>query len=306
MSDLTLEDRIRGGIWGVLVADALGVPHEFKHMSKIPGWNRSAGSVEMVMPPDYRKTYPKVPYGTWSDDGSLTLALADSLAKTGKLDVEDFGRRLVAWFSQAAYTPDKHTYDVGNTTQEAILRLMRGHNAKAAGLTVESSNGNGSLMRALPLALFHKGSDEELYADACAQSAVTHGHDISKAACGVYCVAARHLLNGTPNATAFVAGLKLAHVKLDLPTMPAGSGFVLDTLSYAIRQARTGCPYEIAVLSAIHLGRDTDTTAAVVGGLIGARDGMAAIPEKWLREMKGQDLANSIIEEFIQRRAEGS
>ena len=134
-----LDDQIRGGLWGVLVADAFGVPHEFKHAAKIP----EGKDLAMVMPPTYKKTFPKVPYGTWSDDGALTLALADSIAKVGYLDPEDFGMRLMGWFTKGDFTPDRKAFDVGNTTQEAILRLTRGHSAKTAGLTADSSNGNG-------------------------------------------------------------------------------------------------------------------------------------------------------------------
>jgi ADP-ribosyl-[dinitrogen reductase] hydrolase len=299
---MTLEDKIRGGIYGVLVADALGVPHEFKAASQIPGYNRSPGSVEMVMPADYRKTFPKVAYGTWSDDGSLTLAMAASLTASKGVDEEDFGRRLAQWFNHGDYTPDKKAYDIGNTTMEAILRMQRGHAARAAGLTGENTNGNGSLMRTLPLALFHKGTDAELYQDARRLSAVTHAHDFSTAACGVYCIAARRMMNGESAAHAWNEGLKNAHVQLDIPRQAGGSGYVLDTLAYAIQASRSGASYETCVLGAIHLGTDTDTTAAVVGGLLGARDGMGAIPKKWLMHLRGQDMAYQIVDDFVQAR----
>jgi ADP-ribosylglycohydrolase len=256
----------------------------------------------MVMSSDYRKTFPKVPYGTWSDDGSLTLAMVDSLTASKGVDEEDFGRRATLWFTKSDYTPDRHTYDVGNTTQEAILRMMRGHAARVAGLTDVSANGNGSLMRTIPLALWHQGSDEELYQDAGRLSAVTHGHDYSKAACGVYCVAARRMMRGESPARAFIEGLKLSHVRLEIPPKPMGSGYVLDTLAYAIHAARAGTNYESCVAGAISLGGDTDTTAAVVGGLIGARDGVGAIPARWLNAMRGRDLAESFIEAFVVRR----
>lgn len=294
---ISLADSIRGALWGVLVADALGVPHEFKFATAIPS------IFDMVMPSDYVKTFPRVPYGTWSDDGSLTLAMADSLVASKGVDEEDFGRRATLWFTQSDYTPDKHTYDVGNTTQEAILRMMRGYAARVAGLTAENANGNGSLMRTIPLALWHQGSDEELYNDAGRLSAVTHGHDTSKAACGVYCVAARRMMRGGTAARSFIEGLKCSHVRLELPPQPRGSGYVLDTLAYAIHAARSGASYEKCVVGAIRLGWDTDTTAAVVGGLIGARDGVGAIPAKWLNAMRGRAVADRIIESFVSARS---
>lgn len=291
---LSLEDKIRGGFYGLLVGDALGVPYEFQHgLENLP-------LVEMN-PVGRHKSW-RVPPGTWSDDGSLHLAQTDSLATVGHLDEEDLGRRMQAWFTKGHYTPDKKAFDVGNTTQEAILRMIRGHSAKTAGLTGERSNGNGSLMRIISLALFHQGSDDDLYNDAGRASAVTHGHDVSKAACGVYCVAARHMLHGTSPARAFIEGLKLSHVKLEIPPRPGGSGFVLDSLAYAIHGTRSGASYEDVVSNAIRLGGDTDTTAAIVGALLGLRDGVGAIPERWFSVLRGREIADPLIERFIEAR----
>jgi ADP-ribosyl-[dinitrogen reductase] hydrolase len=288
--------RIMGGIWGVLVADAMGLPHQFKVSAHIPQ------QLDMRMPQSYAKAFRGVDYGAWSDDGALTLALTDTLTKQGKLDLDHFGRNVVNWFDKGYFTVDGKSYDVGNTTLEAVLRLQRGHPPEASGLDQESANGNGSLMRTLPLALWHQGTDQELYKDACAQSAVTHRHDIAQAACGVYCVAARHILNGATSTRGFIEGLKLAHVQLDIPKTPKGSGFVLDTLAFAIAAARSSRSYEDVVLTAIRLGADTDTTAAVAGGLIGVRDGREAIPFKWFKQMRGYDKAEDLVQGFLKAR----
>lgn len=293
---MNIADRIRAGIWGVLTADAMGVPHEFKRAHEIPA------QLEMVMPPEYRKTYPRVPYATWSDDGSLTLALAASLGALGRFDAHDFGARMVDWFHKGHYTPDGKCYDIGNTTQEAIMKMARGTSALASGLNQETSNGNGSLMRTLPLALFHKGSDTELYQDAMMASAVTHAHPTSMTACGIYSVAARYLLSGETVPRSLVQGLKTASVPLTLPTTPTGTGFVLDTLTFAIRAVRSKRSYEETVLDAIRLGGDTDTTAAVAGGLVAIRDGLNAIPSPWISALHGRPLATEIIERLIQTR----
>lgn len=294
----SIEERIAGGLWGVLVGDALGLPHQFKQAPSIPT------KIAMQMPPDYHKAFPKIKYGTWSDDGALTLALADSLVATKKLDVNHFAGNVRGWFEKGLFTVDGSSYDVGNTTMEAVLRLQRGHSPEESGLVQENTNGNGSLMRTLPLALWHKGSDAELYADACAQSAVTHRHDHSKAACGVYCVAARRLLNGQTAASAFVDGLRLSHVQLPIPKEPGGSGYVLDSLAFAIKAARSGKDYRENVLDAIRLGADTDTTAAIAGGLLGIMGGIAAIPDEWLKAMRGYEQASEAVTAFIKARRE--
>ena len=292
-----LEAKIAGGIWGALVADAIGLPHQFKIAAHIPD------DIQMEMPQDYPKAFRKIQYGTWSDDGALTLALADTLAKKGGLDLDHFAGNLERWFTKGAFTVDGSSYDVGNTTMEAVLRLQRGHPPEASGLPEESANGNGSLMRALPLALWHQGSDQELYDDACRQSMVTHRHDYSQAACGVYCVAARAMMNETSPAAAWVQGLKLAHVSLPIPQTPSGSGYVLDSLAFAIQASRSGKSYREVVLEAIRLGADTDTTACIAGGLIGARDGEEAIPHEWRWALRGDGLAHGIITGFLEARA---
>lgn len=289
------EDRVRAGLWGHLVADALGVPHEFK----APVTQR----VAMVMPPDYQKSWHKVPYGTWSDDGALTLALADSLAELQTVDLNDIGSRMIQWYSKGAYTPDGKPYDVGNTTQDAILRMMRGHVAAEAGSAQESSNGNGSLMRTLPLAFFLDGSDAELFQAAEAVSSITHAHPWSTTACGVYSVTARSLARGESGVKALVRGFQtadgLGRPRLRLPIAASGSGFVLDTLVYAVLSLRQGSDYEMTVRRAISLGADTDTTAAVAGALIATRDGPSAIPVEWLKDLKGQEVAGTIIDRFV-------
>lgn len=294
----SLDQKIVGGLWGVLVADALGLPHQFKTASAI----HDTITMEMAHEPSYPKAFPRIEYGTWSDDGALTLALTDSLANQKRLDLDHFAGNVRRWFEKGAFTVDGKAYDVGNTTSEACCRLVRGHPPEAAGIAEMSANGNGSLMRTLPLALWHQGTDTELYADACVQSSVTHRHDISKAACGVYCVAARAMMNGVPTASAWVQGLKLAHVELDIPKDPKGSGFVLDSLAYAIQASRSGKSYRDVVLGAIRLGADTDTTACIAGGIIAARDGDSVIPQEWFLSLRGFLQAQEVIGKFLSAR----
>lgn len=285
------EDRIKAAIWGVLVGDALGLPHQFK--------GPTLGNIEMVYPPSYSKTYPKIPYGTWSDDGALTLALAASLTACRGFNMNDYAARMIEWFLKGAYTVDGKAYDVGNTTQEAILRMVRGSSPAEAGLSTESNNGNGSLMRVLPLALCHRGTDEELMRDAMESSRITHAHAWSMLACGIYAVAARVVLDGGSPDEGFIRGIRSAGTSLPFPTSPSGSGFVLDTLIFTIQAARSKWSYEQTMFTALALGNDTDTTAAVAGGFLALRDGLDAIPMRWLDAMRGREKAEAIIEPFV-------
>lgn len=189
----TRTSRIAGAIYGHLIGDALSVPYEFKEPTQIP----QLPGHGFEPPPGFFRTYPDVPPGTWSDDGATMLCLLESLVEQGALDLDDLGDRLLRWRELGHLTPDGIVFDIGNATSDALRRLSDGTPAAQAGSRDESANGNGALMRVLPLALIHAGSDAELFLDAASQSLVTHGHFRSQLCCSLYCLWVRNELKGT-------------------------------------------------------------------------------------------------------------
>jgi ADP-ribosyl-[dinitrogen reductase] hydrolase len=163
--------RACGGLLGLLTGDALGVPHEFKTAADIP----TAEQIEMVMPSQYKRTYRHVPYGTWSDDGAQALCLLESLFAKSDLDPADLGARLVRWWQEGHMAIDGKVFDIGTQTARALSRLKDGAVPLEAGASSSTGSGNGSLMRVLGLALWHKGSIDDLFEKAMRQSMVTHG-----------------------------------------------------------------------------------------------------------------------------------
>jgi ADP-ribosylglycohydrolase len=306
-----LRERIEGGLLGLLVGDALGVPYEFHPPEEIPPFD----AIEFVPPAGFRRAHASVPPGTWSDDGAQALALLASLLDRGGFDAGDFGRRLVAWYERGTLAVDGHVFDVGIQTGQAIRALMTGTPAEVAGSTDERANGNGSLMRVLPLALWHRGGDAELVSDAHAQSRVTHGHLRSQICCALYCLWARRVLDDAPDPwQAAVATLRAIygagsseqdelefHIRPDDPPEGHGSGYVVDCLRSA-RLALAAGGYEQVVKTAIALGHDTDTTACVAGGIAGLRDGAQAIPERWRTQLRGQELLAPLMDRLLQWR----
>ncbi len=300
----TKREQIVGGVWGLLVGDALGVPYEFHQPAALP----PVSEIEMTPPRGFERAHRGVPPGTWSDDGAQALALLASLLACGRLDVADFGRRLVAWYDRGELAVDGKVFDVGIQTRTAINKLRAGMAAARAGGADEHSNGNGSLMRVLPLALWHRGTDAELVADARAQSLVTHGHLRSQLCCALYCLWARRIIEGAAEPWAAALGTLRAMISDDLGSQAelefsirpdddsqgTGSGYVVDCLRSA-RWAATGRGYEDAVKAAIALGHDTDTTACVAGGIVGLRDGLATIPERWRTALRGQELLDPLV-----------
>ncbi len=301
-------DKIEGGVWGLLVGDALGVPYEFHAASDLPAEDR----IEMIPPDGFVRAHSGVPPATFSDDGAQALCLLASLLDKGRLVPDDFASKLVAWYDHGYCAVDGNVFDCGVQTGDAIRALKRGVSALDAGASREGANGNGSLMRVLPLALWHQGSDAELVSDAHTQSRVTHGHPRAQVCCALYCLWARYTVEELPDAWVeavsslramyqrqepFLAELEM-HVRPDDPPVGQGSGYVVDTLRSA-RQAALERSYEKVVRAAIGLGQDTDTTACVAGGIAGIRDGVRAIPERWLSALRGKDIVEPLIGRLV-------
>lgn len=252
---------LRDAIMGQAVADALGVPYEFKAR----GTFRCTGMVG-------HGSHDQ-PAGTWSDDTSMALAICDSYRVLGRIDVDDIRARFVRWWREGAYTVDG-LFDIGITCTTAL--------EAGRGLTGEYDNGNGSLMRTVPLA-FTPATDEEI----AAVSAITHAHALS---CG-YCVElvhiARRLATSEPAEQAVGDRLTL---RSRTPDEVRSGGFVRDTFEAALWCLLTTDDYASCVLRAVNLGDDTDTTAAVAGALAGIIYGEAGIPAAWRAALRGTDV----------------
>lgn len=310
----TRRERLEGGLLGLLCGDALGVPYEFSEPGEVP----PAEQIEYEPPADFPRAHAGTPPGTWSDDGAQALCLLASLLESDCLDPEDLGRRLRRWYDEGYLAVDGRVFDVGLTTSRALRELEEGTPALEAGSTDENANGNGALMRVLPLALWHRGPDAELIVDAQAQSRVTHGHLRSQLCCALYCLWARRILEEDPlawaNAVATLrdfcaivpaAALELeSYIRPNDPPETPGSGYVVDCLRSARAAVAVGS-YEVAVRAAVRLGRDTDTTACVAGGIAGLRDGPAAIPERWRAGLRGESIYRPLLEALLAREGGG-
>jgi ADP-ribosylglycohydrolase len=208
---------------------------------------------------------------------------------------------------------DGVVFDVGATTSEAIEALQSGTPPLKAGPARERDNGNGALMRVLPLALWHRGTDRELVKDAQLQSRVTHGHLRSQVCCALYCLWARRVLHGVEGAwseaVATLRDLYLADpealeelersIQPEAPYRVTGSGYVVDCL-HSARTAFEATSYLGVVRSAIALGNDTDTTACVAGGLAGLRHGIGGIPTRFREALRGSDIYEPLLQRLLE------
>ena len=305
---MDMENKIKAVILGHAAADAVGVPAEF----------RSRTELDKHPVTDMRGhgTY-NLPAGCWSDDTSMTLAALDSLA-SGRVDYDEIMSNFGKWYLEGKYTPTGVMFDIGGTCRQAILNYTR-YNKKPleCGRKDAHSNGNGSLMRILPFVLysdFMPCQRLELIREA---SMLTHAHPRAQIGCLIYSILVTHLLHWQSKA-AIAHGL--AHAMQLLQDEPEAefyhrmfapdylwlererirsSGYVVDTLEAAVWCVMTTDSYEECVLKAVNLGEDTDTTAAVAGGLAGALYGLEGIPQEWLAELKRRKW----IEEMCERAA---
>ena len=304
------EQQILAALLGVAVGDALGVPVEFtsreerqaKPVREMRGWGTD-----------------NQPPGTWSDDTSLTLctseAIAKVLAEPNPLDtvserlIPEIAHLFCRWYEHNLWTPHGSAFDIGGTTQVAITRLGQGVSPQLSGGKGEIENGNGSLMRILPIAFLHKRlSEPELLELACAASAITHAHPRSQIACAIYVASARYLLLDYPlkpaitkgwNQTGACLGEKFSQELISFSPLcpekilqrvepPESDGYVLHSLEAALWVLLHTDSYQEAVLRAVNLGGDTDTTAAIVGGLAGLNYGIGderGIPKQWIEQI---------------------
>jgi ADP-ribosyl-[dinitrogen reductase] hydrolase len=296
--------QARAALLGLAVGDALGVPVEFA-----PRVDRVADPVTGM------RAYGthRQPAGTWSDDSSLTFCLAETLAENGT--AVDAGVRFCRWYEEGYWTAHGKVFDIGIATAEALRRLKAGMSPANSGGKGEFDNGNGSLMRILPLAFWGQTlAMADRFEMVRAYSSITHAHIRSVLGCFIYTEMARQLLVCVDRFAAYhtmqqqvrefvlinhVASeveLRQYHRILEIPygdfqPQPLlecredeirSSGYVVHTLEAALWCLLKHDTYAATVLAAVNLGEDTDTTGAVAGGLAGLAYGEAGIPAEWL------------------------
>lgn len=268
-----MNEKLRAAVYGFAVGDALGVPYEFKrrdtfYCSDMVGfgtWNQ--------------------PAGTWSDDTSMVLATCDSIRERGVVDPYDIMTKFVKWRYHGEYTARGEVFDVGNTTDRALMRFTHGGKVwSECGLRDEFSNGNGSLMRILPLA-FVPRIDNGVVAEV---SELTHAHWKSVQTCCEFVYFCQRLIDDP--AYSIPDGLTRTPRDSVIST-----GYVVTTLRAALWSLGVSQSYPEAVLTAVNLGGDTDTIAALTGALAALKWGMEGIPKHWIDKLANKPLIESCL-----------
>jgi len=294
-------NKVIDALLGVAVGDAVGVPFEFRSRAEMKS-NPAKGMIGYG-------THQQ-PEGTWSDDSSLTFCLAESLI--GGYDLKDISEKFIKWKRQAYWSARGNVFDIGLTTARAISRLKEliedgelDELKKQKWYGEESDNGNGSLMRIIPLLFYIKRKPiKEQFEIIWEVSALTHRHIRAAMSCLIYLRLAENLLEGNSKELAYAnmrtdilnfwdemefAEIEKKHFEkviqndikeTNIDDLKSG-GYVIEVLESSIWFFLHCKTYEETVLSIINLGHDTDTSAAIAGGLAGIYYGQTGIPDFW-------------------------
>ena len=294
------------------IGDALGAAVEF----------RARGTFEPVT--GYRGGGPHpIGPGDWTDDTSMGLAMAESLAISGGVDREDMMDRFLQWARDGKFSVNGRCFDIGIQTSSAIRTWEQTGDLSLIS-SEDSRSGNGSIMRLAPVAAFFADNGPaDVYMASQQSSATTHPSRLCVESCGVLGLLLFDFIQGGKDAALAVADLdqwafdrlKEAGTTLDDidhrlaekirwatsggAAAKKGSGFVLDCLEAALWAALTHSTFESAVLAAVNLGNDADTTGAVAGMIAGARFGAAAIPDHLIDGLGGKDLLGTACRQVV-------
>ncbi len=310
---MNLREKMKSALLAGIIGDALGVPVESSTRQQL-----ALCSVKNML--GYGR-YDQ-PEGTWSDDAALVLCTMETMVNG--YDLESMGKLFSQWLFESYWTATGFVFDAGLTTYLALDRIKNGGaSAAASGGRSEDDNGNGSLMRMLPVAMhFRTRSTADLLARAHEISAITHAHPRSKMGCGFYCLYVRELL-GTPDKEAAYKSAvaqaldfyshdpifknELPHfmriISHELPGLAESeirsSGYIVDTLEAALWCTLRYHSTKEILLAAVNLGLDTDTTGMVAGGLAGIAHGLESVPDEWLRSLARKDDIDRLVSRFV-------
>lgn len=303
---------IKDALYGFVIGDAMGVPLEFmsrEELTRNPVTKMIDGGSH------------NLPKGIRSDDTSMTLATMDSISTTHAIDCDDIANRFCYWINYGKYTATNLVFGVGKITRNALFRYWnQKKGATKCGGTSYLENGNGSLMRMLPIAFYcynrHLNS-KEIYSIVKDVSSITHAHEISILGCYIYVCYILLLLSGKNKLDSYqllsqqdysmfssdsleqykrILSTELLSLSID---EISSSGYIVSTLEAVLWVILHTDSFEQAIIESINLGNDTDTVGAITGSMAGILYGYSSISQKWIDSLEGKDSLNSYLSSFI-------
>jgi len=282
---MDLRERFRGALLGLAAGDAVGTTVEFSPRGAFAPVTDMVGGGPFGLQP-----------GQWTDDTSMALCLASSLVERGEFDPRDQMDRYVRWQQEGYWSSTGQCFDIGNTTATALRAYRQSHDP-FSGSDNPRAAGNGSIMRLAPVPMFFYPDVQAAVAHAARSSSTTHAAVEAVDACRLFALllcrafAAQDQLTvlAPPEDTFFahaplapkIAAIATGDYRRKTVDQVRGGGYVVESLEAALWCFATTGSYPAAILAAVNLGDDADTTAAVCGQLAGAFYGVEAIPSGW-------------------------
>jgi len=283
--DMTYQDRFRGCVLGLACGDAVGTTVEF----------RPRGTFPLVADMIGMGPFDLLP-GEWTDDTSMALCLGTSLVETGRFDPGDQMNRYCRWMTEGYLSSNGTCFDIGRTVSHALRQFQR-TGEPFCGSVDPRSAGNGSIMRLAPVPMFFYPDEEAAIHFSGESSRPTHGATECIDACRLFGLMIFKTLAGRDKeeilfSNAFPASGERALSQRIRDIAKGGyrnkseeeirgSGYVVESLEAALWCFLHTDNFREAILRAVNLGDDADTTAAVCGQIAGAFYGRSGIPEEW-------------------------
>ena len=310
-----MKEQLKSALFGFVIGDAMGVPIEFKSR-KILQENPTTTMLGFGS--------HDVPPGCWSDDTSMTLATMDSIICSHGINYNDIANHFLYWVNEDRYTATNCIFDIGMATRKALMhweveKKKSDADATICGGSSFYDNGNGSLMRMLPI-VFYLNTDttsyEQRYMIIKNTSSITHKHEISILGCLIYTDFLLGLLQGKTKEQSYNDLQEKNYINFDKDTLNmfrriwskellnsssdtiSSSGYVVDTLESVLWVTLTTDNFYDAIVTAINLGDDTDTVGAITGSIVGLLYGYDSIPHDWLYDLIGKEYLDEIINSF--------
>lgn len=294
---------------GLAVGDALGTTLEFTRPGTFTTITEIVGGGPFHLDP-----------GQWTDDTSMALCLAESLIERQAFDPIDQLQRYTRWWQEGYLSSNGRCFDIGIATKTALSRFMRTGEA-FCGSTDTHSAGNGSLMRLAPIALCYASTPVEVIRLAGDSSRTTHAATECVDACRYMAGLLIGALGSEPKdrllancyepfpeawaespLVSTIAEVASGSFRRRQPPEIQGSGYVVRSLEAALWAFHNTDNFEQAVLNAVNLGDDADTTGAICGQLAGAYYGVEGIPKRWRSIVSHRELIESFAKQLVQQK----
>ncbi|KAI9682933.1 MAG: hypothetical protein M1829_006369 [Trizodia sp. TS-e1964] len=317
---LTPASRIRGSLLGLACADALGGPAEFHPRGTFPHIDSYQPNQNFNLPP-----------GTWTDDTSMTLCLAQSLIDTGTFHAPTLLSHFIAWYRSGFLSATNECFDIGGATRIALsiwethapaspttFDHAAGQAAVDRALDRKSQCGNGALMRVAPLGLLY--APAQARALARTQARLTHPYATNAEACALYTDLVALCMRGVAKEGLAEHFGRMDIADADLRGRLGGykslgdwegrgqegiksSGYVVSTLEAALWCFFSTRGFREGAVRAVNLGDDADTVAAVYGGLAGAYygcEGELGVPGEWVEGLVKREVIERVVEGLVE------